>query len=268
MFKILAILFYLFKELRAFDPTQYKCSLCVSVLEHVKSTDIIESKGYSFLSVCKGVFPADVCNTAFTIFKKNPILNDLDFIHSHTSRDSCERALICPFELIPDISSNSLDIRVSKALGSKGYNKVRLSVISNSSINSEFFTYSSQFKYRWTSNYLNTGVISITPGEKNVLSINGQNVELFIPKQNDGIRGVIIADPCFQSQWITCLYKDKFNTFNHTIELLNAINSWDDTHFWQILGDNFYDQSGDPTKSWFQALSQKSKSKVFATTPG
>ena len=105
-------------------------------------------------------------------------------------------------------------------------------------------------------------------GVTNTFTVNGQSIDVFIPSQGDGVRGVIIADPCFQSQWIDCLYKDKFNTFNHTTELLNAINSWNDTHFWQILGDNFYDQTGSPTKSWFNALSQKTKSKVFATTPG
>ena len=61
-------------------------------------------------------------------------------------------------------NTDALDIRVSKALGSKGYNKIRLSVISNTTISSSLFTYSSQFKYRWTSNYLSTGVVSVTPG--------------------------------------------------------------------------------------------------------
>lgn len=256
------------------DSINYRCSLCLSVVDDIKrGPDSLSPKEFSFLRACEKVFPSEVCNKAFLSFESSPILKDFEFIYSHSSRDSCERALICPFESFSqDLTANAnnvaLDIRVSKALGSKGYDKIRLSVVSNTTISSSLFSYTSQFKYRWTSNYLSTGVVSVTPGKTNTFSVNGQSIDVFIPSQGDGVRGVIIADPCFQSQWINCLYKDKFSTFNHTTELLNAINAWDDTHFWQILGDNFYDQTGDPTKSWFMALSQKTKSKVFATTPG
>jgi len=127
-------------------------------------------------------------------------------------------------------------------MGNKGYDKIRLSVISNTTVESEYFTYSAQFKYRWTSNYLSTGIVSVTPGKKTVLSVGGVDVEVLLPLQTDGIRGVIIADPCFQSEWIVCVYQKTFNTFSRSTELLNAINSFDDVSFWNILGDNFYDQ--------------------------
>lgn len=161
-----------------------------------------------------------------------------------------------------------MDVRVTKAMGNKGYDKIRLSVISNASVESEYFTYSSQFKYRWTSNYLSTGIVSVTPGQKTVLSVAGMEVEVLLPLQNEGIRGVIIADPCFQSDWIVCVYQKAFNTFSRTTELLNAINSFDDVSFWNILGDNFYDQSGEASAAWFAALSAASKAKVMGSVPG
>ena len=165
------------------------------------------------------------------------------------SRNICRSLARCPSEVssleaFPRTSSGSAynDIRVSKALGSRGYDKIRLSVISNSTIQSEYFTYSSQFQYRWTGNYISTGIVTATPGKKTTFNIAGTEVEVFIPLENTGVRGVITADPCFQSNWIVCIYQNSFQTFNRTIELLNAINAYDDFSFWSILGDNFYDQ--------------------------
>lgn len=35
-----------------------------------------------------------------------------------------------------------------------------------------------------------------------------------------------------------------------------------------ILGDNFYDQKGDNTGDWFNALSKSTKTKVLGSIPG
>jgi len=161
-----------------------------------------------------------------------------------------------------------MDVRVTKAMGNKGYDKIRLSVISNTSIESEYFTYSSQFRYRWTSNYLSTGIVSVVPGQKTTLSVGGLAVEVLLPLEDAGIRGVIVADPCFQSEWIVCVYQKTFSTFSRTTELLNAINAFEDVSFWNILGDNFYDQSGEASAAWFAALSPASKAKVMGSVPG
>ena len=37
-------------------------------------------------------------------------------------------------------------------------------------------------------------------------------------------------------------YANTFDTFNRITEILNAVLAHDDTHYYQILGDNFYDQ--------------------------
>jgi hypothetical protein len=79
---------------------------------------------------------------------------------------------------------------------------------------------------------------------------------------------VILGDPCFQSDWVDCVYGRRLDIFNRTIELLNAMNAHDDVHYLQLLGDNFYDQEGSATHAWFQTLSLQSKSKLFGTVPG
>jgi hypothetical protein len=107
-------------------------------------------------------------------------------------------------------SNAGIDVRVSKALGSRGYDKIRLSVIANHTIDSEYFSYKDAFQHKWTSNdligdtYLNTGIVSVTPGQVNSFKIEGETVEVFVPKEDDGVRGFIIADPCFTSDYITC----------------------------------------------------------------
>lgn len=95
--------------------------------------------------------------------------------------------------------ADGLDIRVSKAMGSRGYNKLRVSVLSNHSITSDIFSYSEPFKYRWTSNslngdlFLNTGILTVDTGKKSSVTIEGQKIDLFVPNENDATRGVILA---------------------------------------------------------------------------
>jgi len=38
--------------------------------------------------------------------------------------------------------------------------------------------------------------------------------------------------------------------------------------FWMILGDNFYDRSGELSSQFFSMLTAKAKSKIFAASPG
>lgn len=238
----------------------YKCSTCTAIVDKVLEQKI------SFHESCSSFFSPASCP-----FQNNEMPTETPKISETFSvRDFCVEKGFCQVSDLKAFSgaSSDLDIRVSKAYGSKGYDKIRISVISNSSIDSDIFTYREQFKYRWTSNYLNTGVVTVKPGAINTFKINNQNVDIFVPAENAGVRGVIIADPCFTSEYIVCVYQNKFQMFNHTIELLNAINSHDDTHFWMILGDNFYDQSGLPTAQWFAGLSQQTKTKILGSVPG
>jgi hypothetical protein len=241
----------------AVNTNIYTCSYCIASVDKALET------GDSFLNACHSIFPNYVCD----IFSNDFIPN------GDISRSICEQHEICSSlddeEWRSDLSLGSgLDIRVSKAYGSRGYNNIRLSVISNTTIESEYFSYTKQFQYRWTQFYLNTGIMNVVPGEVTTFKIANEVIDIYTPKQGDGVRGVIIADPCFTSEYIVCVYSKQFSMFEHLSGLLNAINAHDDVHYWNILGDNFYDQQGDITSSWFNALSKQTKSKVFGTVPG
>lgn len=80
--------------------------------------------------------------------------------------------------------------------------------------------------------------------------------------------GIIIGDPCITSQWVQCVYINKFQPFNRITELLNAMFEHEDMDFWTILGDNFYDQDGIASAGWMSALSDSTKSHIFQTVAG
>lgn len=253
-FVLLVQLFHSYEAKFNFD--EYKCAVCVPAVQYMR-----DNKDLSFHQACEHFFPADTCakfvipsKFASDIPRKNP-------------RELCEMLSFCPKpDLVGDAAD--IDVRVSKAVGTKGYDQVRVSVISNSSVSSPYFTYSQPFQYRWTNKYLNTGLVSVTPGQKKVLNIAGKDVSIYLPKETEGTRGVLIADPCITSKWIVCLYKDKYDTFNRFTQLINAINLNDDISYYQILGDNFYDQEGDASSTFFGALSDAAKSKFLFSTPG
>ena len=64
------------------------------------------------------------------------------------------------------------NVRVAKGLGSKGYDKLRLSLVYPGGINTvirEFpedveWTYDAPFKYRWTEHHLRSALVDVTPG--------------------------------------------------------------------------------------------------------
>lgn len=248
----------------------YMCSFCTTTVAQVQQT------GDSFHESCATLYPSgqEYCDYLSKAVAKTG--KELLITKNKPARDVCEASGMC--ESLSDEGwrkspprvggDDALDFRVSKAYGSRGYDKVRISVIANTTIDNPIFTYSEPFEYRWTDNVLNTGIVTITPGEKTSFHIGSETINIFIPVKGEGTRGVLIADPCFTSEYIVCLYKKPFDIFDHLTSLLNAINAHDDNHFWMILGDNFYDQKGENTKTWFSALTTESKSKVFATVPG
>lgn len=172
----------------------YKCSLCISSVERIISNNIV---GESFADSCKATFPLDSKDFCSVLPSRRVSIVDGD------ARKTCMKENLCPSETEPwqtrKANSGALDVRVSKALGSRDYNKVRLSVIANHTITSDLFSYTSDFKYRWTSNSLigdlklNTGIVSVNPGKKTSFTIEGQTVEIFVPAENEGTRGIILA---------------------------------------------------------------------------
>ncbi|CAD7942496.1 unnamed protein product [Amoebophrya sp. A120] len=94
-----------------------------------------------------------------------------------------------------------------------------------------------------------------------------------LPAQGAGITGVFIADPCFVADSITtlidCIYEPEFRLSQRTPTLLRTfVGSMPDVSYWGILGDNFYDRTGDATEWFFSQLDDATRSKVFLTVPG
>lgn len=269
---LLLTLCLIINKIYCLQVQEYDCYLCILTVENA-----IEIKEQSFLKSCSNLFyNSSVCSD-YDVFLSDFLINYNEEIKNKDndiSRNICINKNIChnldnekwKENILPkDIN---FDVRISKGYGSRGYDKVRVSVISNRSITSDIFTYSHQFKYRWTNNYINTGIVTVIPGQNTIIKIENEEYNIFIPKENDPIRGVIIADPCYSKEFVWCSYGDQMNIFNRTLQLLNLINSNNDFNFWMILGDNFYDQTGNITKTWFNSLSKESKSKVFGTVPG
>ena len=114
---------------------------------------------------------------------------------------------------------------------SRPYGNVRLSVVTNASDadarHPQFFAggYSAPFKYKWTDLYLETILKSVVPGPTALNEFNiGHNVTVNVrlPAENDATLGIIMADPCYNSRWVVCSYRDKLQTFDRMTGLLNA----------------------------------------------
>jgi hypothetical protein len=163
-----------------------------------------------------------------------------------------------------------LQLRVSKGLGSKPYGTLRVSVIgSRHDAPLAGFDYSAPFEHRWKEFRLSSSLIEVpAPGKPYQHSFGpGMNVSLWLPAQGAGVAGVLIADPCMRfasiATLVDCTNAGKFKTAERTVPLLNAFLGHDDTDYWGILGDNFYDQSGSATQRIFSQLKPPALSKVM-----
>jgi len=187
------------------------------------------------------------------------------------------------------LAGTGLNLRVTRGMGPKGYNKVRLSVITHGPRNfSDFhFTYSSPFKYRWTKwadeerraqqpyvpeRWLHSSLIEVPDGGSRLVHIDGQQVTLRLPKSGGGTRGIFISDPCFHADqtpsWVGCAYSSSWDSLGKLRTLMNGALNGSALDFWMILGDNLYDQNGALTDVLFSQLSLDAKSKFFSMVVG
>ena len=216
--------------------------------------------------------------------------------------------LLLLFQLITTINATQqyynntrLDVRVTRALGPKGYNKMRLSVITHgpatfADIN---FTYSSKFQYRWTKwpdsernrnqpnvpeRWLHSKLIDIplnpdsSTGKCTLnLTVAGHAISIELPPIGTGSKGIIISDPCFKppkgiQSWIDCKWSKPWKTFNRLTRLLEstvgATNKAFEVDYFSILGDNFYDQNGAISDVFFHNLSLNVKRKPLSMVIG
>ena len=147
------------------------------------------------------------------------------------------------------------------------YDWVRVSTITSASESSEalpaaslssdsVFSYSKKFLWRWTQFHLSTGLAqfaapSVKSSEVGVGSLTktvrfaeGDSVNITIPAQGEGTRGVLFADPCTHATWVSCLYGEMWQTRRTMPAMLQALvgDARNGVSYWGILGDNFYDR--------------------------
>ena len=164
-----------------------------------------------------------------------------------------------------------VDVRVAKALGSKGYDAVRLTAISQGEGGiggGVGFEYSQRFKHRWTKYWLESTMVKVKPGKEKKVEVGNSTVALSLPKQGAGVKGVFIGDPCFSSKYVNCLHAGGYDTLKRMTTLLNLVGQDPQMSFWSLLGDNFYDKKGVLSRSFMDRLTLDIKQKVLLTVPG
>lgn len=183
---------------------------------------------------------------------------------------ACER----PQEEDAAGASETVQLRVAKGLGTRHYNTLRVSVITAAKDKPPVaFDYSSPFAHRWKQFAVHSSILSVVPGTPTPLNLGGgSNATLLLPKQGDGVAGVLIADPCVRFASVTslveCNYAEKFKTRERTPKLLNAFIRHADTAFWGVLGDNWYDRDGTTTKKIYAQLELSVLAKPMITVAG
>ena len=189
----------------------------------------------------------------------------------------CEKSGMC--EKVTPIADRApvspIQLRVANGFGgARPYGSLRVSVITPANEKPKRqFDYSGRFVHRWTQYALSSSVVQIPPGVRNFsYSLGNVNATLWLPNQGDGVAGVLIADPCvrFTSviSLVACSYSEKFRTAERTAPMLNAFLKHEDTDFWGVLGDNWYDRDGAATARVYSQFELAALQKIFMTVPG
>jgi hypothetical protein len=190
--------------------------------------------------------------------------------------DACGRMELCPVNepwRTAPAADDSLDVRVALGHIHRGYGNLRVSVVDNDAAKHDqafldFFEYNEPFKYFWTDKTLHTTVKAITPGQEQIWKAGTElTLNVTLPPQGKGVRGFVVADPCFSSEYVHCLHADEWKIFERLPKMLNA-GLESDNDFWMIIGDNFYDPHGILGPKFFTQLTQAAKSKPIVSIVG
>ena len=162
-------------------------------------------------------------------------------------------------------------LRVAKGLGTRDYGTLRISLITQHGEphkpGSMAWDYSEQFQHRWKQFDLHSSLVEVAGASIDVPLGDGVVANVSLPHQGAGVAGVLIADPCVRRASVTglagCFYAGQFQTWDRTPALLNAFVGHPDTDFWGILGDNWYDRTGDTTAIIYDRLGLPTLAKPF-----
>jgi len=177
----------------------------------------------------------------------------------------------------PSVAASPINLRVTKGVGTRPYASLRVSIVTNTTEPTPWisFDYSAAFAHRWTSNTLHSSIVNATPGTRMRLPYGPNASEfasLWLPEQGSGVAGVLIADPCVRlgsvTAMVACNHAKEFQTLERTPALLNAFLQHDDTDYWGVLGDNWYDREGDITAAIYRRLALPTLQKIAISVAG
>ena len=101
--------------------------------------------------------------------------------------------------------------------------------------------------------------------------VDGWRLNVTMPVLGAPLRVWVIGDPCYNGQYVTCLYGEEWRIFDRFTGLLNASFRPDrpgDVSAWVLLGDNFYDPFGVLSPPVWRALSDSAKSAPLLSVVG
>lgn len=165
--------------------------------------------------------------------------------------------------------SGAVDIRVSKGHYTRGYSAVRVSAITEGAAASAAdWQYSGPFQKRWASKSLHTKVLQVGPEGLN-MQVENEHIRLRLPAEGAGVTGLLVADPCYTGLGgLSCPNGDRFKILDRLASIINQLVGSHEFDFFAILGDNFYDQRGEVTSSFFERLSPLAQAKPLLIVPG
>jgi hypothetical protein len=256
-------------------PSQYPCILCEQFVQKAILERTADPK-----EVCRS--PLDACATLLPIMKEleaqvlqlsspgSTVAKKNVPFHACLAMQQCveDRPVHIP-------ATNTLpNVHVAPGYGTRPYGTVRLTVVDDAGANrsqafQDYFQYHAPFQYRWTDRTLYTTLVEVVPGVKTNINVGGAfNITVNYPKRSDYTRGVLVADPCFSSRYMICLFGSILQIDVRLSTLLSALGDNNQMDYFGVLGDNFYDRDGTLAPPFFNSLSDATKSKFLITAPG
>lgn len=194
-----------------------------------------------------------------------------------------------------------LSLRVTKGIGSRGYDAVRVSAVCRVPASREVdegcppagdakllglprdngvrgqvaldsFDHCDRFQHRWSHFHMSSRVLSLEPGASQRLFFNHSagplSLEVSLPEPDSGVHGIVIGDPCISSRYLPGLCNSKWDVLKRLTKILDLVTAVDRLDFIVILGDAFYDVHGGLTAEFWRHLSRRAQQVFLLAVPG
>jgi hypothetical protein len=186
-----------------------------------------------------------------------------------------------------------MDLRVAKGMSDRGYDKIRVSVLTTESTEAQCDFSDAKFDYnekffsppntgslepgktetnKMSGMTLRSSIMTVTPGTTCKLEVGGIDwgITVKTPAKGSRARGLLFADPCVRTvaPGPNCANGASFEIKQRFSKAINALVASDELDFWGIIGDNFYDATGEVLVEFNAELSLEAKAKPFITVPG